>query len=252
MAEYLKSDCINNAYQELRISGLTVQPQPNENVTALRKLEAMAAEFKNRNVCVGYNFEEAPDLNSSAGIPIEYQESFELCLAVRLVSIFGKGAADKIDQVLFQRESGAWSYLSGMTAPIQLVQPSGRMPIGSGNERYGTRYSKFYKPSAVPDPGCATNRMIIGEIEDYIQRFDVDLIDSEEVASYVITSNNGLTVVSDSLSSDGRYVNYRIKAVGDATDNPDGLYQVKIVATTDKTRVITKLIDFYLTEAKIA
>lgn len=249
---YLKADCINNAYQELRISGLTVNPQPNETSTALRKLEAMANEFSKRNVCVGYNFEDSPDLNSSAGIPPEYQESFELCLAVRLVSIFGKGAADKIDQVLFQRESGAWTYLSGMTAPIQQVQASGRMPLGSGNERYGFRFSRFYKPTALPDPGCETNDMIVGEINDYVEHFDSDLIDNEVVSSYALTSNTGLTIVSESLSTDGTDVNYKVQAVGSSTDNPGGLYQVKIVATTDSGRVIIRLINFMLTEVKIA
>lgn len=252
MTQYLKADCINNAYQEIRISGLTVQAGPEENKTALRKLEAMANEFEGRNVCVNYNFEDTPDLNSSAGIETKYRESFELCLAVRLLSIFGKGASDKVDQVLFTRESGSWTFLSGTTAPIQRVQAPNRMPIGSGNERYGLRLSRFYKPTYTADPGCSTKKMIIGEINDYVEHFDSKMVNNELLASYTIESNDGLTILSDSISSSYYDINYRIQAIGDTSDNPTGLYQIKIVATTDNNRVITRLITFELTEVDIA
>jgi len=252
MTQYLKGDCVNNAYQELRISGLTVQAGPEENATALRRLESMANEYFNRNICVGYNFEDTPDLNSSAGIPPEYQEAFETNLAVKLISIFGKGAADKFDQTLFGRASGLFSYMSTLTAPIQRVQPSGRMPIGSGNERYGRSWSRFFKPANTPDPGCETNDMIIGEINDYVEHFDSDMIDGELLASHTIESNTGLTIVSDSLSTSSVDVDYRIEAIKSDSNNTNGLYQVKIVATTDNGRVMTRLIDFTLTEVKIA
>ena len=131
----------------------------------------MANEYFRNNICVGYNFEDTPDLNSSAGIPSEFREAFELCLSKRIMSFYGKGASDKIDPLLIQRQSGAFSYLSGATAVVPRVQPSGRAPIGSGNERFGSRYNRFYKTAAVAPTGCATNKMVIGTIDDFVEKY---------------------------------------------------------------------------------
>lgn len=249
---YLKGDCVNNAYEELRISGLTSSPTPANKATALRKLEQMANEFFRVDICVGYNFEDDPDLNSTAGIPPEFQEAFELCLSKKLISIFGKGAADKIDQLLMQRQSGAYSFLSGATAVAPRIQPSGRMPVGSGNERSGWRWNRFYKPVETAPVSCETNKMVIGDIRDFVEHFDSFLIDSEVVSSYTIEANTGLTYSLDAISTDGTDIDYRIEAVGSDTNNPNGLYQVKIVATTDDGRVETRLVNFELTEVDIA
>lgn len=249
---YLKGDCVNNAYEELRISGLTAGPTPSKSAVALRKLEQMANEFFRVDICVGYNFEDTPDLNSSAGIPPEFQGPFELCLTKKLMSIFGKGAADKIDPSLIQRQGGAYSFLSGATAMAPRIQPSGRMPVGSGNERLSWRWNRFYKPVNTAPVSCATNQMVVGDIRDFVEHFDSFLINSEIVSSYTIEANTGLTYSLDAISTDGTDIDYRVEAVGSETNNPTGLYQVKIVATTDNGRVETRLVNFELTEVDIA
>ena len=249
---YLKGDCVNNAYEELRISGLTANPTPANNATALRRLEGMANEFFRLDICVGYNFEDTPDLNSTAGIPPEFHESFELCLSKRLASIFGKGSAEKLDPSLARRQSGAYSFLRGATAVAPRVQPSGRMPVGSGNERFGWRWNRFYKPVNTAPVSCATNKMVVGNIRDFVEHFDSFLIDSEVLSSYTIEANTGLTYSLDAISTSGTDIEYRIEAVGSDTNNPNGLYQVKIVATTDNGRVETRLVNFELTEVDIA
>lgn len=150
---YFKGDIVNGAYEELRISGLTVDPSPSENAKALKKLEAMANEFFKRNVCAGYNFEEEPDLNTESGIPPEYQNSFELCLAYRLISTFGKGQSP--DPILLKNQRAAFSYLSSSTAVVKVVQPSPRSPVGSGNTLWRQRYNRFYK-ALVDNTSCDT------------------------------------------------------------------------------------------------
>lgn len=228
---YLKADCINNAYQELRISGLTVQPSASENETALRKLEGMAHEYSKKNICVGYNFEDEPDLNSTAGIPIEYQQAFELCVAYQLLSIFGKGASP--DPLLLQRQSGAFSYLSASTAVIPITRASIRMPVGSGNERIGNRYNI---PIAMAPIGCETKTMTIGAVDDFQESFNAYLIDFEEIATYSIESTTGLTIVSDSSTITD--IDYRIQATA------AGFQQVKITMTTDNDRIEIRVINF--------
>ena len=65
----LKSDIINKAYDDLRISGLTTNATPDEIQTALIELESMAGEFRVRNMDANYNFEDIPDPSANSNIP---------------------------------------------------------------------------------------------------------------------------------------------------------------------------------------
>ena len=60
-----KADRINSAYSKLRISGLTVDPSPEDLSLALMTFENMMSELEmGRNICMDYNFEVDPDPNS--------------------------------------------------------------------------------------------------------------------------------------------------------------------------------------------
>ena len=244
MAQYLKGDCVNNAYTELRISGLTSEPGPGEKAVALRRLEGMANEYLKRNVCVGYNLEDDPDFNSSAGIPAEYKESFELCLARRLISTFGKGAMDKVDPELLKRQSAAFSFLSSSTAPKRQTQAGSRMPLGNGNTLRNFRYRRFNRPVPQVPLSCASKVMTVNATNDFIEHFDSFLTDSETIASYTIAADTGLTIVSDSLSSPD--VLYRINAAGSSSERSDTFLQVLIIATTSTGRIEPRTINFEL------
>ena len=244
MAQYLKGDCVNNAYTELRISGLTSQPGPGELAVALRRLEGMANEYLKRNICVGYNLEDDPDANSSAGIPPEYQETFELCLARRLLSTFGKGAMDKVDPELLKRQSALFSFLSSSTAPKRQTQPGSRMALGSGNTLRNFRNRRFFRPIPRVPIACASNKMVVGKTQDFTEHFDSFLIDSETIASYTIDADTGLTIVSSSLSSPD--VLYRINAAGSSSERSDTFLQVLIIATTSTGRIEPRTINFEL------
>lgn len=244
MAQYLKGDCINNAYTELRISGLTKQPGPGELKVALRRLEGMANEYLKRNICIGYNLEDDPDVNSSAGIPPEYQETFELCLARRLLSTFGKGAMDKVDPELLKRQSALFSFLSSSTAPKRQTQPGSRMALGSGNTLRNFRNRRFYRPVPQVPISCDSKKMVVGATNDFTEHFDSFLIDSEVISSYTIEADTGLTIISDSLSSPD--VSYRINAVGSNPESSDTFLKVLIVATTDTGRIEPRTINFEL------
>ena len=72
MANNLKSDIINGAYAQMRISGITVAPGPRELTVSLRRLEGMANDLHARNVYSGYYFEEEPEINSPCGLDRKY------------------------------------------------------------------------------------------------------------------------------------------------------------------------------------
>ena len=238
----LKSDLINGAYSQLRISGLTVIPSVDDNKLALRRLENMLNEFFKRNICLGYNFEDTPDINTPCGIDSCFWYSIECILAVRLVTDFGKGKEP--DPILFNNAKAQMSFLYSATAdPVQTQYPN-RQSIGAGNTLRFGRTRKFYTPVTEAPNDCATNDMVVGDIDNFVEHFDAYLIDPEVISSYVITADTGLTIVSDSNTDTD--VSYQVSAVGPAKD----LLQVKIVMTTDTGRVTTRLIDFSLTKLR--
>lgn len=244
MSNNLKGDLINSAFSRMRISGLTVQPSPEDLELALDRLEDMAAEWEGANICTGYNFEDDPDVNSLHNMERKHWQAYKTNLAVRMFPDFGKGMQP--DPTLLREASTAYSVLASNTAQVRPSQYPARMPRGSGSSRIWNRWRRYYYPLDNAPISCATNKMFIGDTNDFVEHYDAYLEDSETVASYTIEADTGLTIDSDSLTSPD--ISYRITATG-GTDGISGRYQVKIVATTSGNRVTTRVIDFELSEA---
>jgi len=241
----LKGDLTNGAFDRLRISGLTVDPTAFDNTKALRRLESMMAEFLARNINVSYAFEDDPDLATPHNVPIQYWDPIESLLAKRLLPDYGKGFQP--DPSLFDAAKAGMSFLYSATAQPRQTQYPSRQPMGAANTlRFRRR--RFYGPSTVTSYSATTNQMIVGDINDYVEHFDSFLVASEDISSFTITADTGLTIVSSSLTTPD--VSYRIQADGDASEDVEDPYQVKIVATTDTGRIITRLIRFELTDLR--
>lgn len=234
----MKIDIIVGAYDRMRISGITVNPGARENVIALRRLERMAARWQSKNICVGYNFEDQPDLNSDSNIPEEFRDAFESNLAFWLCTDYGKQPS----QTLVLEQQSTLSQISSATAIVRPIKHPSRQPIGSGNTLRYNRYQKYYRPPIDAPVSCATIKMSIGDINDFTEHFESYLNGAEVISSYTIEADDGLTIVSDSLTSPD--INYRIKADGGIT----AFLQVKIVATTDTGRIETRIINFELSQ----
>ena len=245
MPNNLKGDLINGAYSQMRISGLTVNPSSEDIAVALRRLENMVSEFHERNICTGYNFEDDPNINTPSGIDRKFWYSFECLLAVRLLPDFGRGAQDKLDPMLLKSASAGLSFLYASTASPRETQYPSRQAIGAGNSLRYHRYRRFYTPVEEAPNTCETNKMVVGDIDDFIEHFDSYLIDPEMISSYTIEADTGLTIVSD--SNEDPDINYQIQAVGNDGISSDAFLQVKIIVTTDTGRVTTRVINFSLT-----
>ncbi len=135
-----KIDIINGAFSQMRISGLTVDPGPEDVAVALDRLEDMASEWLSRNVNVGYYFEDDPDPDSIFGVDRAYKQAFETNLAVNLIPDFNKD----VPQVLFARATASYSTMSSSIAQVCETQYPSRMPRGSGNTFRYNRWRRFY------------------------------------------------------------------------------------------------------------
>lgn len=237
----LKVDFISDAYSQLRISGITVDANPEELEVALTRLEDTAAEWFSRNICAGYNFEDEPDPNSDSGVPRAFWQAFSTNLAIRLIPDFNK----EVPQALIQAARQSLSNLSARSAADRLkqVEYSSRQPRGSGNTLRYNRWNRFYRTQDVPPDSCDTNQITIGDTDDYVAHFDSYLDGGEAIIGFTIEADSGLTVNSSSLASPD--INYRVTGKSNATL---GNHQrVKIVIGTDTGRVKTRYVDFDIT-----
>jgi hypothetical protein len=230
-----KNDLILAAYEEMRISGLTVIPTANDNDLALRHLENLMAQLAGRNICVGYNFEENPNLSSLHNLERVYWYPIQMLLADRLLPSFGKTGTPEF----IRNRSAAQSFLSSKCALIKQVPYPSRMPAAPGSE--------FYYPSETAPMACTTHQMFIGDIEDFTESYTQYLKAGETIASYVLTADTGLTIESESLSSP--VISYQVNAEGNS--GAEETLQVKIVATTSDGRVTTRIIYFELVSSDV-
>lgn len=228
----LKNDIIVGAYSQLRISGITRSPTPEDLELALDRLEDMAAEF-NETMPVGYNFEDTPDPNSAAGIKRALSQAFKTNLAVRLIPDFNKD----VSPVLLAQASQSLSFMASQSAMqrIQRVQYPERQPLGSGNTRW-TRWANFYRVNGEIPSNSANSSMFMGDIQDFVEHYDAYLGDTETISSFSLVVDTGLTVISSSNATPD--IHYRLQA--DSTNNASDVLQVTLIVTTDTGRIETR------------
>jgi len=238
-----KGDILNRAFSALRISGITVDPSPEDLELALSKLENMAAEFAGRNILTNYAFEDEPDPNAPHNMNRKFWHSYDVNLAVRLMPDYGKG--QNPDVALIRQASAGISFLSSATALVKAVQYPSRMPMGSGSQRW----SRFFKTQAEAPISYLTKTMYIGDITDFIEHFSSYLVDGEDISDYTIEANTGITITAAALDSPN--INYTVQADGTSDGSGISLLNIKIVATTSDGRIETRIINFKILSSDI-
>lgn len=218
-----KGDIVSEAYSRMRISGLTVDPSPEDVMTGLSMLEQMAAEWYELNIDANYNFSDygEADPNEDSGIPMWALSAFSSNLALRLLSDFGKTAT----QELYGMASQSYSFISNKTAPVRELTYSQRMPVGTGN-RIRSRYQRFYGAVTKAPLDADTIKVKVGSIQDYEIDIDALLGDDETLTSYTKEVGTGLTLLSDTYAND--ILTLRVRA----DEAVDASIKVTITAST--------------------
>jgi hypothetical protein len=232
MSQNFKVDRINAAYSKLRISGVTVDPTPEDLELALQELENMMSEI---NISIGYNFEDEPDPNSPLGVDRKYWNMINTNLAIRLIADFNKAVPGALVAQANQSMSAAVGYAAADR--VRQVQYPSRMPSGSGNTNRFGRWYRFAHPVQLPPNDKETVIIEPGDVDDYRIDFSAYLED-EVIASYLIEATNGLTI--DSSSNDSPVINYRVTVA----DGAQVWQQVKVTITTDLGRVQYQTVNF--------
>jgi len=194
-----KVEHINSAYSQMRISGITVNPTPEDTQTALRRLEDMMWELYGRTIDLNYNFEGKPHSSSESGIEPVFNHMIATNLAVRLLPDFGKDATPELNSLATASLHSA----AGVIARQRLngVKHSSRMPVGSGNRQRTQTYRKYYPATSNPIASAVNSALLCGEADDFFECFDAWL-EGEEIESYSITVGAGLSLLTGIVDPD--------------------------------------------------
>ena len=232
MRAYTKVEVINDAYSQMRISGLTVDPRPEDLEVALDRLEVMMAEWDVRNICCNYNFEDEPDPNSDTNVNIAFKQALATNLAIRLIPDFNK----QVPPTLFAQATQSLSTLSGHSARqiIQGVPYPQRQAVGSGNSLRYNRWQRFYRMST-PYVGCDVTELYLGDVTDVTERYSAYLNtdDNEIISAVEYVADSGI-VLSNQSNTDND-VSYRVTA-----QSGNG-GQVTVIVTTSTGRIETRV-----------
>ena len=236
-SEIFKADIIADAYSQMRISGLTVDPTPEDLELALTRLENMGAEFESRKMSAGYVLEEIPDPNSLCGVPRQFLHAYSTNLAVRLIPDFGK----EVPMILFNQAKSSASNLAARSALQAQVPYPRRMPRGSGNTLRYYRWDRFYRTYG-PDPST-TNKLRVGDINTYFEDWADYLGSTEDISSFTIEPDTGLEVTESAIN--GTRIDYTVSA---PENNATAATYIDIQITTSLNRVDKRRVYFDVTK----
>jgi len=234
-----KLDFIIGAYSELRINGLTADPDSFELTTALYVLEDMAYQFFDGNIILQYNFTDTPDLNDLTGVDPSFNSFFKTYLAVWLCNAFGK----EVPQNLAMNAAGSMSFASGVAARglLKQVQYPDRMPVGAG-----MFWQRFQSPTAQPPADSSTNVMYIGDINNYQESWETYLGLTETISAVTLAVADPALLLSNVVLA-SPYITYTIEVLSEQTSG--NFQQVKFVVTTSLGRVNTRLVNFNIVQS---
>tara|TARA_R110000822_G_scaffold237625_2_gene368013 strand:- start:2744 stop:3478 length:735 start_codon:yes stop_codon:yes gene_type:complete len=233
-----KADIVNQAYEEIRISGLTLSQGASGTVLGLTRLEDMMAQYLDgQNIDVNYNFEAEPDINSETNVGRGFRAMMVSNLSVRLVNAYGKD----IPMALQMTARGSLNSALAVLARNQTrqIQPSSRMPRGSGNGIRESTWVRYSQPLRLPATEPVINGMFVGEILEYEADFSAWL-GQNTIASFTILSDPKLVV--SNATSDDNTIGYTVTAVSNTTQ---GVWQLVQINVTDSIgRVLIHFVNF--------
>jgi len=219
-----KIQLVSQAFDELRINGITANADSEDIVLALESQEQLVSEL---TFDIGWRF--GTDPNEVTGIPMYAESAIYLSLAVRIADRYGK-------QISPMKADAAMGRLIGRVQKPRLVNYPANMPAGLGNRRQ-YRSLDIYMPQVVEAPNNVnTESMSFGDIRSVSIDFTNVLQPNEVIQSYTKEPSEGLTITNESFA--GNVITFTVKA-------DDLAYQFVIFKVTgDMGTVANRRIDF--------
>ncbi len=230
-----KGDLIAGTYSLMRISGLTVDPSPEDTTMALSVADDYAAELKGDGLDLKWQSPASygeSDPADTSGLTPEMAGPFKKLLMVELVLAFGR----EITPTLSMIASKGMRALENIIVSVPDASNPGTLPFGSGNEwSYNDR--RFYSEPAVNNDA---HYGFEGDIFNYVEDFSDWLVDETLVSVVWEVGNSGLAISNDTFTD--------TEANADLAFNVQGGYTVCITATkTNSNERLTRRKNFVIT-----
>ncbi len=143
---WTKLDLIGSAFEEIGLAGYEYDLTPDEQASALRRLDALMATWNGMGIRIGYALPSAPgtsDINDQSGITDNAYEAVYTALAIRLAPTFGKAVSNET-RIAAKRAYDA--LLARVMSDPPRVQLPATMPAGAGNRRFRGTIRPFLTP----------------------------------------------------------------------------------------------------------
>lgn len=150
---WTKRQLVAQAFEEVGLAAYAFDIAPEQQQSAVRRLDALMASWEARGLHLGYRQSSSVsdgDLDEDSGIPDKALQAVYLALGISLAPGFGKTVAPETKAAAKQ------SLDALMIEPVIEQQLPGGVPLGAGNRRgaFGRKYTP--EPDRSPlrnDPG---------------------------------------------------------------------------------------------------
>lgn len=143
---YSKRQFVEAAFEEIGLASYVFDLQPEQIQSAMRRLDAMIADWNGKGIRLGYPLPSSPqqsDLDEQTYVPDSANQAIITNLAIRIAPAYGKQVMPGTQAVA---KSSYDTILSRATFPMEKQFPD-TLPSGAGNKpwRYDTPFLQTYK-----------------------------------------------------------------------------------------------------------
>jgi hypothetical protein len=146
---YTKQQFISAAFEEIGLASYVFDLQPEQQESALRRLDAMMADWNAKGIRLGYPLPSSPQdstLSEETLVPDSAYEAIICSLAIRLAPSFGKTVMIETKTTAKQ---GYDILLQRATFPLEKQLPA-TTPAGAGNKPWRVYDNPFVRPPYFP------------------------------------------------------------------------------------------------------
>jgi hypothetical protein len=143
---YSKRQFVEAAFAEIGMAGYVFDLQPQDLEQALRRLDAMMAEWNAKGIRLGYPLPSSPqfsDIDAESEVPDSANEGVIANLGVRLGAGYGKAI---MPQTMMVAKQAYNTLLSRAAMPMEQQFPD-TLPAGAGNKPW-----RIYDDPFLPAP----------------------------------------------------------------------------------------------------
>lgn len=146
---YSKRQFVMAALEEIGLASYAFDVQPQQVESALRRLDAMMAEWNGKGIRVGYPLPSSPqysDLDAESEVPDSAYEAIICNLALKIAPSYGKQVMPETRVAA----KNAFNVLLSRAAVPPEKQLPGTMPAGAGNKPWRDDGSPYLSPPVDP------------------------------------------------------------------------------------------------------